>query len=386
MRRVFIGLENINPGQPDRRQEAAEQDHRIPRNAADVARPRRASPMPATSSAFPADTQGIDPARHRDHQARTAARYSGVLLPDAAAGLGGPQDPAEEGRLDGPRHEQVRPQPSRRASRARCRTPNGRMPTAPPGTLSTRPSTSARSCAARRRDPERPAEADRETIMWFKLMIVHEGVHPLEGGAFRLKYRRDRRQGMPLESPLVFYPRYWGGIAVKACQVLAVLLANRGASSRRSSRRRTVCLHRPRHRAAEGGRIRGARALSRDSGGEAALDRKKLGDSIRRRRRRDGRGGARAGHARRRQVVRAMAAGAGDRRQGRLRPPGLELPLLGHARRRGRADRRGRFRRRSRPLPSLRRADLPLGDARPHRPQAEGARGRRLGRRSSSRR
>ena len=37
--------------------------------------------------------------------------------------------------------------------------------------------------------------------MWFKLMIEQEGVHPLEGGAFRLKYRRDRRRSLPLESP-----------------------------------------------------------------------------------------------------------------------------------------------------------------------------------------
>jgi hypothetical protein len=46
------------------------------------------------------------------------------------------------------------------------------------------------------------------TILWFKLMIPFEGVHPLEGGAFRMKFRRDRRHGMPIESPLVFYPRF----------------------------------------------------------------------------------------------------------------------------------------------------------------------------------
>ena len=39
-------------------------------------------------------------------------------------------------------------------------------------------------------------------------MILYEGVHPLEGGAFRLKFRRDRRHGRPIESPFVFYPRY----------------------------------------------------------------------------------------------------------------------------------------------------------------------------------
>ena len=31
------------------------------------------------------------------------------------------------------------------------------------------------------------------TILWFNLMILFESVHPLEGGAFRLKFRRDRR-------------------------------------------------------------------------------------------------------------------------------------------------------------------------------------------------
>jgi Radical SAM superfamily len=45
-------------------------------------------------------------------------------------------------------------------------------------------------------------------ILWFTLMIAFEGVHPLEGGAFRRKFRRDRRRGLPLENPLVFYPRY----------------------------------------------------------------------------------------------------------------------------------------------------------------------------------
>jgi hypothetical protein len=45
------------------------------------------------------------------------------------------------------------------------------------------------------------------TLLWFNTMIPFEGVHPLEGGAVRLKFRRDRRPGVPIESPLVFYPR-----------------------------------------------------------------------------------------------------------------------------------------------------------------------------------
>jgi len=62
------------------------------------------------------------------------------------------------------------------------------------------------------------------TILWFYLTILYEGVHPLESGAFRLKYRRDRRSGMKRENPLVFYPRHWGGMVVKAFNYLRVYL------------------------------------------------------------------------------------------------------------------------------------------------------------------
>ncbi|MEK6784608.1 MAG: radical SAM protein [Nitrospirota bacterium] len=37
--------------------------------------------------------------------------------------------------------------------------------------------------------------------------IALEGIHPLEAGMFRLKVRTMRRPGMPLENPLIFYPR-----------------------------------------------------------------------------------------------------------------------------------------------------------------------------------
>jgi radical SAM superfamily enzyme YgiQ (UPF0313 family) len=45
-------------------------------------------------------------------------------------------------------------------------------------------------------------------MLWFRLMAEYEDVHPLEGGYFRLKFRTERRSGLPIESPLVFYPRY----------------------------------------------------------------------------------------------------------------------------------------------------------------------------------
>jgi len=60
------------------------------------------------------------------------------------------------------------------------------------------------------------------TLLWFKLMAMFEAVHPLEGGAFRRKSRRDRRYGLPVESPFVFYPRYAGEIAGKARQYWSV--------------------------------------------------------------------------------------------------------------------------------------------------------------------
>ena len=47
-------------------------------------------------------------------------------------------------------------------------------------------------------------------MLWFKLMTMFEAVHPLEDGAFRRKSRRERRHGLPLVSPFVFYPRYIG--------------------------------------------------------------------------------------------------------------------------------------------------------------------------------
>ncbi|MFA5354937.1 MAG: radical SAM protein [Thermodesulfovibrionales bacterium] len=45
-------------------------------------------------------------------------------------------------------------------------------------------------------------------IVWFKGFIGIEKVHPLEGGFLRLKFRRDRRPGMKVEPAWSFYPKY----------------------------------------------------------------------------------------------------------------------------------------------------------------------------------
>jgi hypothetical protein len=45
-------------------------------------------------------------------------------------------------------------------------------------------------------------------LLWYRDFHRLYGCHPLEGGFGRVKSRRDRRHGMPLENPFVFYWRY----------------------------------------------------------------------------------------------------------------------------------------------------------------------------------
>jgi pyruvate-formate lyase-activating enzyme len=52
-----------------------------------------------------------------------------------------------------------------------------------------------------------PAGKITASVLRFYGSVTVEGVHPLQAGFLRHKHRRDRRPGLPLESPLVFYPR-----------------------------------------------------------------------------------------------------------------------------------------------------------------------------------
>ncbi|MDH3414020.1 MAG: radical SAM protein, partial [Gammaproteobacteria bacterium] len=77
---------------------------------------------------------------------------------------------------------------------------------------------------------------DPQNMMW-KLMSFHvtpllEKVHPLEGGIVRRKYRRDRRHGMPLENPVVFYARYAWEMVAKHVRLLAIYLRYRRTLAR----------------------------------------------------------------------------------------------------------------------------------------------------------
>jgi radical SAM superfamily enzyme YgiQ (UPF0313 family) len=77
---------------------------------------------------------------------------------------------------------------------------------------------------------------DPHNMMWklisFHIMPVLENVHPLEGGTFRRKYRHDRRHGMPLENPLVFYAKYAWEIVVKHARFVPIYLRYRRTLAR----------------------------------------------------------------------------------------------------------------------------------------------------------
>jgi hypothetical protein len=61
-------------------------------------------------------------------------------------------------------------------------------------------------------------------ITWFMGSINLEKIHPLEGGFLRLKFRRDRRPDRPLEPAWKFYPQYYFGTAVKLARWGALYL------------------------------------------------------------------------------------------------------------------------------------------------------------------
>lgn len=52
-------------------------------------------------------------------------------------------------------------------------------------------------------------------LNFFWSAITIEKVHPLETGLLRRRYRRDRRPGLKLENPIIFYGREWPAVVIK---------------------------------------------------------------------------------------------------------------------------------------------------------------------------
>jgi hypothetical protein len=61
-------------------------------------------------------------------------------------------------------------------------------------------------------------------ILQFYFTFIQENVHPLQGGYFRRKLRRQRRPGLPRETPLVFYPRRVGEVLATHLKLAAFYL------------------------------------------------------------------------------------------------------------------------------------------------------------------
>jgi hypothetical protein len=52
-------------------------------------------------------------------------------------------------------------------------------------------------------------------LFFFSSYQAVEKLHPIQGGLFRLKYRRDRRPSLPMEPVWAFYPKYWWEVVAK---------------------------------------------------------------------------------------------------------------------------------------------------------------------------
>ena len=68
-----------------------------------------------------------------------------------------------------------------------------------------------------------------------------EGVQPLESGFIRRRVRRERRPGLPIEHPLVFYPKYLGRSLMGYGRALAMLIPL--ALERRRLKRNPEAMH-----------------------------------------------------------------------------------------------------------------------------------------------
>ncbi len=61
-------------------------------------------------------------------------------------------------------------------------------------------------------------------LLWYYAMVTLEKIDPLEGGYLRRKYRKERRPTLPVESPLVFYPRYVADLLYKHIKLAQLVL------------------------------------------------------------------------------------------------------------------------------------------------------------------
>jgi radical SAM superfamily enzyme YgiQ (UPF0313 family) len=67
----------------------------------------------------------------------------------------------------------------------------------------------------------KPRKVMRQAFYFYAMQKI-EGIHPLDAGLVRRKYRKDRRPGLPIESPIIFYPRYFWETLTKSIRLYAL--------------------------------------------------------------------------------------------------------------------------------------------------------------------
>ena len=118
-------------------------------------------------------------------------------------------------------------------------------------------------------------------LMWFYLSATIEKVHPVESGYFRIKHRTERRSDLPLESPLVFYPKYAWEIITKHARLL-YWVAKMGSIRLRIKRDKNAKTYRDLAMTPPAADELDALELFHDTeGGEAAVEKKRKMDEAR---------------------------------------------------------------------------------------------------------
>ena len=234
--RVFIGLENINPANLIA---AKKRQNKITEYRKMLLEWKRVGIITYAGYilGFPADTPDSIRQDLEIIKKRAAARYARVLRADAAAGLGGPQGAARERGLDGPRHEQIRlehvvtahPKMTREEWQGAYQTAWGIYYT----------EDHLETMLRRAYASGINIRSLMPVLFWFSSAVAIEDVHPLQWGMFRIKHRRDRRSDLPIESPIMFYPRYAADIARKLAVVSQAMASSEDASCARSRPTRT---------------------------------------------------------------------------------------------------------------------------------------------------
>ena len=190
--RVFLGLESINP---QNLAAAKKRQNKITeyRQMLLAWKRGRGADLCRLHPRLPERHAGEHRRGHRDHPEGTAARHSGVLLSDAAAGLGGPPDvcsrraspmDADLNRYDIEHVVTAHPKMSRDDWQGAYLTAWDR-----PTTRAEHVERMLRRAAATGGGMSRLASM----IFLFSSMVKIEKVHPLQGGILRLKRRTDRR-------------------------------------------------------------------------------------------------------------------------------------------------------------------------------------------------